>query len=96
MGAGASWLAGLSPIACPICEWLPGDGNHLHLHSQVPSRWDASAFNAQFPDEFTRLYLAAPCGVCGEAARKHPMGGPLGFHGHCFLRRLCDGSFIKL
>lgn len=36
------------------------------------------------------------CAVCRKQYFDHPRGGPVGFDGTRFLRRLCGGGLVKL
>lgn len=36
------------------------------------------------------------CARCQKPYRKHEEGGPIGYDGQRFLRRLCNGDLVKL
>ncbi len=47
-------------------------------------------------DEFYRASGEMVCVSCDRPYRKHARGGPIGMDDQRFLRRLCDGSLVKL
>lgn len=46
--------------------------------------------------EFRRAGGDCVCNRCGKTYREHPHDGAILYDGHPFLRKLCDGSLVKL
>lgn len=81
-------------MTCMHCEeraedcWDPGDN------------WDPGDAPCTCPChdnvEYQRSSGGMICPTCQKAYRCHPLGGPLGYDGSRFLRRLCSGELVKL
>lgn len=46
--------------------------------------------------EYRRASGEVICEPCSKPYRVHAQGGPIGMDGRRFLRRLCDGSLVRL
>lgn len=57
---------------------------------------DPCTCNCHDSAEYRHASGESICDRCNKLYRKHIKGGPVGMDNQRFLRRLCDGSLVKL